>query len=761
MKKSRLRLFMLGAVVWLIFTLFVFRLIQVQIVDGESYLEKQQAGSSKIQVIKAARGEIVDRKGRPFSRNNASYDLIFDRALAPGGSENKNIYTLIKILRYTGEKWIDNLPLEIKAGKAVFSGDEDDIAKLRKHLDTNIYTSAEDVFYWLKDRYGLEEYSAADARDIAAVRYEMEREGYSMAVRYTFARDISLDTAVFIRQMSDEVLGVEVAETAKRVYIDGDLAPHIVGRVGAIFADEMDSYLSQGRGYTREDFVGKEGIEKAYESQLRGADGVRRIDLDANYRVMAIEEEQAAVPGNTVVLTIDKDIQRTARDALVKEIKYLNETAKAGEGKEANAGAVVAVDIKNSEILAAVTYPSYDLTSFSADYAENAADPLYPFLNRAFSGVYAPGSCFKPVVGTAGIAEGLMTRHNHVNCQQVYTHFATYQPTCLGFHGLMTVSDALRASCNIYFYDVGRQLGISRINEYARAMGLGVPTGIELSESKGTQCDPDTNQEGDVLQAAIGQLDNGYTPVQLANYCATIARRGVRKDLSLVKSVSSYYDWQQVIEQRRPVAETKLDVDPSVFDPIIDGMIEAAHAYNGTAFRYLGDYPLTVACKTGTPQTSEFPNSTFICFAPADDPQIAVAVVIEKGWHGYTGAPVAREVMDAFFFPDREQTETADPAELPDDADPNRQAAPAVTSPEQPQPAAPQVPSHSLQPESVPSLVLPQQPQQIKPTEPEPEPQQPKTSSGVVRRDDGIMISDNVKTYEVVISPPKSYVVVE
>ena len=221
MKKSKLRLIMLGAAVWMVFILFVFRLIQVQIVDGKSYLEKQQAGSSKTQVIKAARGEIVDRNGKPFSGNNASYDLVFDRALAPKGSENKNIHTLIKILRFTGEKWIDDLPLEIKAGRAVFSGDEDDVAKLRKHLDTNIYTSAEDVFYWLKDRYGLEEYSAADARDIAAVRYEMEREGYSMAVRYTFAKDISLDTAVFIRQMSDEIPGVEVAETAKRVYIDG------------------------------------------------------------------------------------------------------------------------------------------------------------------------------------------------------------------------------------------------------------------------------------------------------------------------------------------------------------------------------------------------------------------------------------------------------------------------------------------------------------------------------------------------------------
>ena len=293
-------------------------------------------------------------------------------------------------------------------------------------------------------------------------------------------------------------------------------------------------------------------------------------------------------------------------------------------------------------------------------------------------------------------------------------------------------------------------------------MGLGVPTGIELSESKGTQCDPDTRQEGDVLQAAIGQLDNGYTPVQLANYCATIARRGVRMDLSLVKSVSSYYDWQQTIDKHKPTVESKMDVDPSVFDPIFKGMTEAAHAYNGTAFRYLGDYPLTVACKTGTPQTAEFPNSTFICFAPAEDPQIAVAVVIEKGWHGYTGAPVARAVMDAFFFPESTQPQQGEEPDISIDPAPS---APESSAPVSPQPIQPQAPVHPLQPESVPSLVLPQQPQPVAPVAPPAE--QPQSSvagtapSGVVRREDSITIGSNVKSYEVVITPPKSYVVVE
>jgi len=656
MKNFVERLIIMGLTVTLCFFIFAFRLVDIQVVNGKSYLEKQQAGSSRTQPIKAPRGEIVDRNGRPFSRNNASYDIVFDRALAPGDRENGNIKILIEILRKSGEKWNDNLPLIIRGGKAVFTDDEAAVSRLRDFLDTNIYTTAEDVFYWLREKYDLQDMDAATARDIAAVRYEMDRKGYTMAVKYVFAENVSLETAIYIRQINNELPGVDVAETALRSYVDGDLAPHIVGRVGAIFADELEGYLSQGRGYARDDMVGKEGIEKAYESVLRGTDGVRRIDLDSNYRVKGIEEEASAVPGHTVVLTLDKNIQRTAQQALITEIEYLNRTAPEGEGKEANAGAVVAIDIKNSEVLAAVTYPSYDLSTFSSDYSELAQNPLHPFLNRAFSGVYAPGSCFKPVVATAGIAEAIVSPTSRVNCEQVYTFLESYQPTCLGWHGPFTVADALRASCNIYFYDTGRQLGIRRINEYAQALGLGVPTGIELSESKGTQCDPDDPFPGDVLQAAIGQLDNGYTPLQLANYCATIARRGVRMDLSLVKSVSSYYDWRNAIEKSEPTVVSTLDVAPEVFDPVFDGMIQAAHAFNGTAYKYMGNYPYTVACKTGTPQTAQFPNSTFICFAPAEDPQIAVAVVIEKGWHGYTGAPVARAVMDSFFFPDQPMT---------------------------------------------------------------------------------------------------------
>ncbi len=716
--RERLRLILLGICFWMVLGAFTLRLVQIQIVDGSYYLAQQQRGSSRTQVIKAARGEILDRNGEPLSYNAPCYNILFDRALTSSDADNETILRLIRLLRQSGESWIDNLPLVIENGGAVFTDDATAVDRLRTHLETNTYALAPDVFYWLCERYHLTEpanpdtewyaelseeqrlwlgsLSVQDIRDIGAVRYEMERKGYSLATRYTFAENVSLETAIDIRQTGYSFPGVDVVETARRAYRDGGLAPHIVGRIGAIFADELESYLSQDKGYTRDDLVGKEGIERTFEPTLRGTDGVRRIDLDASYRVIGIEEEKPAVPGNSVVLTLDKSIQRAAAEALEAEIRYLNETAPPGEGKEANAGAVVAIDIKSSELLAAVTYPSYNLETYSTDYAANAANPLYPFLNRAFSGVYAPGSCFKPVTGIAGLAEGVIAPETKVNCQHVYTFYAPgYQPTCLGYHGLFTVTDALRHSCNVFFYDTGRQLGIERINEYARALGLGSLTGIELSEASGTQCDPDTVFPGDALQAAIGQLDNGYTPVQLANYCATIARRGVRTRLKLVKSISSYYDWRDVLETPKTEVLSDLGLPDSLYDPIFEGMVQATHDPRGTAYSRLGNYPLTVASKTGTPQTHEFPNSTFICFAPAEDPQIAIAVVIEKGWHGYTGAPVARKVLDAYFFPEQE-AEQPDPASsaapLPEqsaaEAEPTLPAASAQTEPAAPLPAS-------------------------------------------------------------------------
>jgi len=686
---ERWRLLALGILFGGALMLFVFRLAQVQIVDGADYLARQQAGDVKVQTVHAARGEIVDRDGSPFAYNESAYAIVLDKALMPTQQENATILTLIALLREQGDAWRNTLPIVRDAhGNLAFAeGEERAVERLKAMFDISAYASADDVFYWLRARYKLDGLSDADALAAAGVRYEMDRSGYSLETRYTFAEDVSQETMMRIAQLRAQLPGVDIEETVRRVYVDGDLAPHLIGRIGAITADELDDYIA--RGYAMDARVGRDGIERAFEDELCGTDGERLIYRDAAYNIVGIEESNPATPGNTVVLTIDKDIQRTAIEALKAEIELLNATAPPGQGREADAGAVVAIDVKNSEVLAAVTYPSYDLATYARDFSTLSADPLNPLWNRALLGVYAPGSTFKPTVATAGLTEGVITPDSTVNCGRVYTFFRDYQPTCLSAHGRINVVNALRASCNIFFYDTGRQLGIATINRYARALGLGVPTGVELPEATGTQCDPDTANPGDVLQASIGQLDNGYTPLQLANYAATIARRGVRRKVSIVKSVSSYYDWQDAASAgETPILSTLEETGDTVWDTVFAGMIAATHAPNGTSYRYLGDYPLTVASKTGTPQTKEFPNSTYICFAPAEDPQIAIAVVIEKGWHGYTGAPVARAVLDAYFFPEtlaaaeegapQEETPPADEGDAPYDAAELAEEAPAA-----------------------------------------------------------------------------------
>ena len=671
--KDKSRFIILQAVMWFIFFIFVLKLMNLQIVNGENYLDMQNKSSYRTQIIKAARGEIVDRNGEAFTKNVVSYDVVFDKALTPEESLNDIILRLCRIMEKQGETWNDSLPLK-PDGSLEFTDDEDEIKRLKgkNFLDLNSYADAEEVNYWLVKRYKLEDFSAKERRMIAGVRYEMEKQNYSLSNRYLFSEDIKIETAVLIRQENFTLPGVDVVETAKRSYVDGDLAPHIIGRTGVMFAEEVEYYMSKGRGYTPTDIVGKDGIEKTFEDVLRGTNGERKIELSPSYEVRGISVEKEPVPGNTVVLTLDKNIQRAAMEALRDEIKFLNETAPEGKGKEADAGAVVAIDVKNSELLCAVSYPSYDLSRFSEDFAKNNSDKRSPFLNRAFSGRYAPGSCFKPVTGTAALNEGLATKDTKVTCTGVYTALADkgYAPTCLSSHGPMTVADAIRHSCNIYFYEMGRQLEIPRINEYAMKLGLGVKTGIELSETAGTLNNPKSKNPGDSLQAAIGQLDNGFSPLQLANYCATLARDGVRQDVTLIKGISPTYDLKDMKPDDRKRPKVPGDIDSEVFDVIRDGMVQVTQDPRGTAYRYLNDYPLVVAAKTGTPETKEFPNSTFICYAPADDPQIAVAVVIEKGWHGYTGAPVARKVMDAFFFPEavkeQEGEESSDDAQNED-----------------------------------------------------------------------------------------------
>lgn len=656
---AKSRQVILTLLVVLVALIILIRLMTMQIAEGESYREYLTEGYSVTKTIEAARGEIVDRNGRSLAGNRVCYDITFDKNNVVKNSENSVILELISILEQNGEEWIDNLPITTEA-PFEYSGSETAQSRLRKHLDLADFASVDDVIYRLKERYGLEEMNDEDFRKVAGVRYEMERVGYNYNTPYTFAKDVSSTTINIVSEHSYYFQGIEITESYERIYPNGDVAPHIVGITGIIYEEEYANLDKSVYGIN--DIIGKSGLEAAFESELKGKDGKVKITYNAEGEIISEEVIEEAVPGATVVSTIDMDLQRVTYSALEKQILNLRATAEAGKGKESEGGVAVVIEVGTGAILAAANYPSYNLSTYYQDYSSLLATDYNPLFNRAAEGLYAPGSTFKPVVATAALQLENITAKTTVNCEHVYTYFTDYQPTCLGHHGKINVRHALGYSCNIFFYEIGRIMGINNIRQYAYYYGLGEPTGIEIYERTGQVSNPDwtanrgiTWNNGDVLQASIGQGYSLFSPIQMANYAATIANKGVRVNAHFVKSINSH-DFSEVLYETPMEVLSDMEMTDYTYETVLSGMLQSSQDSSGFVW---SDFDIEVASKTGTPQTTTTTvNSTFICFAPADDPQIAIAVIIEKGWQGYTAAPVAKEIMQYYFG-----TETSDTPE--------------------------------------------------------------------------------------------------
>ena len=642
----RIRAVLLALVILLIVCLYGVRLMAIQVVDGSSYAQLAKSRNSLTQTIQAARGEMVDRYVRPLVVNESWFDIVFDKTAMIKGEENQIILKMFQLFEDSGEKWIDNLPVSYEEPFVFEEGADNAISRLKSFLEVQEYASVEDVMLSLVERYDLQEYEPLTQRKLAGVRYEMEQRGYSINVPYTFATDVSKDLVTKVSERSDELPGVRENESTTRNYVSGDLAPSIIGMIGPIYQEEYQEYKE--KGYQLNDTIGKFGLEKTFESVLRGTNGQRQIEL-VDGIVEEIVDEVEPQPGNTLALTIDKNLQAVTQQALADHVQNLNATAEPLAGKEAEGAAAVVIDVRTGEILVAANYPSYNLQTYNEDYAQLSQDPLHPLMNRALNGTYTPGSIFKPGVSVAALAEGtLEDEYETVTCNGIYTYFDDYQPGCTGYHGAINVMDAIKQSCNIFFYDVGRRLGIEAIDRYATMFGFGQPVGLELSTAKGQLSSPElsaslgeTWEAGDVLQTSIGQSKTMASPLQLASYAATIANKGVRMQPYLVKSVHSY-SFDTVISQTQPQVVCDMQVEEHVFDVVREGM-ERMASY------WFADYPVRVATKTGTPQFyGEYTNSTFISFAPADDPQIAVAVVVEKGG-GVPCAPIVKTIYDAYF----------------------------------------------------------------------------------------------------------------
>lgn len=656
-----------GLILLAIFIVFGLRLSQWQIRDGEEYLATANATTFSSVTIDAARGEILDKDGSPLATNTTTYKIVFEKQTMTDDTANTTIHTLVELMEDRDENWIDELPIELdNTGNYVFSENrESAIAYLKgkSFLNVNDYTSAELCVKQLSALYDvdMDQYSKAELLRLLSVRYNMTLQTFSTSMPYTFADSVSRETVSIVEENSASLPGVTVQVTTTRSYEDGTLASHLLGTVGKLTAEEFDTLEEQG--YSYDDVVGKSGIESAFEEELRGQDGARTIELNSDGSVASEKILKEPVQGNTVYTTLDADLQAVANASLKKNVKAAGAAGKASgtkyDGEDCVAGAAVVLNVKDFSVLAAATYPTYDLGKYQEDpdyYNELLADKTNPLFNRALDGAFTPGSVYKPCVAAAALEEGIINNSSTVTCNHVYEYFApSYTPTCMGYHGTLSVTDALARSCNIFFYDVGRRLGIDNMDLYSKSFGLGTTTGIEIGESEGILASPSyrvenggTWQPGDVIQAAIGQSDNSFTPIQLATYCATIANNGVRLKTHIVDKVTDYTRETVVSETEPEVAET-VGVSQENLKIVQTGMRSVCTT--GTASSYFADYGIAIAGKTGTAENpNHSDNVTFIGYAPYDNPEIAIAVVMEYGANSTYSLNVAEDIFNAYFY---------------------------------------------------------------------------------------------------------------
>jgi len=508
--------------------------------------------------------------------------------------------------------------------------------------------------------------SEEDARALAGVLYELYLRSKEIYwTPYVFAEDVDID---FITRVKEADLpGVEIEATTRRSY-HTEYAAHLLGRVALMSPEEWAVYKELDedgdgqRDYEMDDQVGKDGVEKAFESYLRGTPGVRTVERNTEGKIVSSQWVTEPKPGDNVVLTLDIDLQKKVEDTMAYVIPNL-------PSEEAEVGACVVLDVNSADVLACASYPTFSLTDFQKNYSEISADPRSPMLNRALQGVYPPGSTFKMVTGIAGLEEGIVEPDTIIVDTGTYMYYApSYTPKCWikrqygGSHGKQNVSQAIMNSCNYYFFEVGRLLGIDRIGDYAARFGLAQRTGLELYEEKGVMAGPEFTEslggtwyDGSTLSVAIGQESSQFTPIQLANYIATLVNGGTRNATHLLKEVKSS-DYSAILETYEPEVLSTIEIQDENLNAVKAGMLMLTT--QGSVAKYFRGLDFQVGAKTGSAQVSASTQShaVFVCFAPYENPEVAMAIVVEHGGSGGELAAIASDVL-SYYFSARETQE--------------------------------------------------------------------------------------------------------
>ncbi|MBQ2946057.1 MAG: hypothetical protein IJD95_05795 [Clostridia bacterium] len=659
MKKNRIIIYFVA--VALVAAIFSGRLIDLQIVNGEGYYKQTLTSITKRTELKAYRGEVLDRYGRPLITNVMKYVVYIERSFIPEDSYNDSLLAIAKLFRereipYTDTFMIGYFPYKFLTLEENSQIDSYTFADFLKYYGVKNNGSAPEIMEALSKKFKLQGYGETEKRILIGLRYDMYRNGTSSGNPLMFADGIDIETVTILEENSSKYPGVIVEAETESKYTYPGYASHILGRVGKISSSEYAAL--KGEGYTINDYIGKDGIQKSFESYLRGINGVKTTYLDSDYNIISTEITEPAKNGNNVVLTIDIELQITVENALADLIADMQQNKSKypnGDG-DADSGAAVVLDVKTGEILAMASHPTYDLTTFTEDYNSLASNSLLPLLNRAIGGTYEPGSTYKLVSAIMALNEDLITSKTIHKCSGRYTYYSDYQPYCYGqlAHGNLNMKSAIRNSCNSYFFDIIRQLGLSTHNRYSAMFGFGQLTGVELmGESRGYYLSKELFDQrgmtpGDQLMVAIGQL-NTVTPIQLASYVQMIANGEERLQPHLLKEVIDS-GYNNVIHQSGPVALSSfsdLGISKKDIEAVHEGMISAVvDIYRRN--QMLGEFK--AAAKTGTAEVpGGSPNAIYVTFAPYDDPEIAIAAVIEHGGEGgYLDELVAKTMKQYF-----------------------------------------------------------------------------------------------------------------
>ena len=670
--------------------LFVFQLYDLQIVNGASYREQSENRLVREIKVSAPRGEIYDRHGKLIVTSVTGYNANIYYTKIPKTELNVCLLKLANIFEKNGDTYYNNFPVDFET--MTFTKSDEGAKRWKEGNKISGDASVEEVIEFYKNKYEIENTEINDVAKIIAMRYEIASKGYSSFKSVTLAKEISNESMLEIEERGNELPGVVITTYPMRKYVAENAGSHIVGYVGKISSDEYKERKSQG--YSQNDIVGKAGIEATLEEYLRGQDGVVRLEMDSDGRVTSKEEVEESKMGDSVVLTIDLDLQKKAEEVLAKYIEKIRTGGFADKCEDANAGALVVVDVKTSEVLALASYPNYNPDEFTngisnTEYEKYFLNPDMPMFNRSIQGTYSPGSTFKMVTAIAAIESGVIGLTESILTHGKYDK--GHKPACWLWnsyrqnHGYVNAEKALKVSCNYYFYEVAYRMGIDVLSKYVRMFGLGSKTGIELfGESSGSVASREyinklNERDGknrqwmvaDTLSAAIGQSYNSFTPLQMAYYVATLANGGVKNEITILKDVISAEGNEVSMMSVDSVVDAKigktesaaanLDISEATLDVVFEGMRSVTGESGGTAYSVFSSFPIEVAGKTGTATASSgSAHAWFVGFAPYENPEIAVVCMIEHGGHGAYTAPAVKEVMEEYFGYNTEINETID-----------------------------------------------------------------------------------------------------